>query len=275
MRLRLTCVTLVAALAGVAHAGERDFVIEHAGVGGTSEQAAPYIQKFLEYVEVAAKWPKGSSTGQFFPEPDAEFKEYLAKKKPGLGMLDPDQFLELMKKESLTPIATVVGKNQSLGHLNLVVKSPTLKTLEDLKGKTLTSTHLQSTKYLDRLVFADKIAVEKHFAKRVPAASMLKAVKAVDRGEADAALLGDEEVAALKGMSYPDLHVIWTSDALPPMPVVAFNKNVKPAEREAFAKVLLGMCADPKGGEVCKALDIEKFTPPDKAAYDAAIKAYK
>ena len=50
MKVRMMCVTLVAALTGVAQAGERDFVIEHAGVGGTSEQAAPYIQKFLEYV---------------------------------------------------------------------------------------------------------------------------------------------------------------------------------------------------------------------------------
>lgn len=72
-------------------------------------------------------------------------------------------------------------------------------------------------------------------------------------------------------MTFGDLHAIWTSGALPPMSV-SVTKRAAPADKEAIAKLLLSMCSDPKGAEVCKALDIEKFTPPDKAAYDAAAK---
>ncbi|MFI5290466.1 MAG: phosphate/phosphite/phosphonate ABC transporter substrate-binding protein [Polyangia bacterium] len=270
----MTCITLTLALASSALAGPRDFVVEHAGVGGTSEQAAPYLAKFLEYAEQTLGWPAKGSSAQFFAEPNAAFLQYLAEKKPGLGMIDPDQFLALRSKESLVLLATVYGKNQSLGHLNLVVKSPALKTLPDLKGKSLISSHLQSPKYLSKIVFAGKIDVDSYFGKLVPATSMLKAVKAVDRGEADAALLSDDEVTALKSMAYAGLHVMWTSPALPPMPVVGFAKNSSAKDRAAFAKMLLGMCADPKGGEVCKALDIEKFGPPAKAAYEAAEKRY-
>lgn len=272
--LRLTCITFALALSSAALAGPRDFVVEHAGVGGTPEQAAPYLAKFLEYAEAKLGWPAKGSAAEFFPEPDAAFKTYLAEKKPGLGMVDPDQYLALRKSESLVLIGTVFGRNQSLGHLNLVVKSPAYKSLEDLAGKTVISSHLQSPKYLDKIAFAGKINAGTYFKKLEPASSMLKGVKAVDRGQADAVLLSDEEVTALKGMAYAGLHVVWTSPALPPMPVVGFTKNSTAKDRAAFAKMLLGMCSDPQGAEVCKALDIEKFGPPAKAAYDAAVKAY-
>jgi ABC-type phosphate/phosphonate transport system substrate-binding protein len=274
----LTSITrgLVAALllaGGIAQAGPRDFVVQHAGVGGDTAQAAPYMEKFMRYAEEALGWPAGSADGQFFSEPGPA-KAYIEEKKPGFGMLDPELYLEMQKSHQLQLIATVVGKNQSHGHLNLVVKDPALKSLDDLKGKTLVSSHFQSERYLDKVVFDGKIAAKKHFDKLIPAPSMLKGVKMVDRGEAAAVLLSDEEVDALKGMAYKDLRVLWTSVALPPMSVAVFGKNVSPKDREAMKSMLPKMCSTPKGGEVCKALDIAKFTPPDKAAYDAAQKKF-
>lgn len=273
MRTALSALALTVALASPALAGPRDFVIEHAGVGGDAQQAAPYIQKFLEYAEEKLGWPKGSAKGEFFPEPNDEFMSYLAEKKPGFGMLDPDQYLALRKSHDLQVIASVQGKNQAAKTYSLLVKDPAYRSLADLAGKTLVSNHLQSERYLSKVVFDGKIDVKQHFQAK-PVASMLKAVKAVDRGEADAALLSDEEVEALKGMAYKDLKVIWTSAELPPMPVVAFGKNASAKDREAFAKMLPGMCTDPKGAEVCKALDITRFTAPEKAAYEQAARRY-
>jgi hypothetical protein len=103
---------------------------------------------------------------------------------------------------------------------------------------------------------------------------MLKGVKAVDRGEADAVLLSDAEVASISKATYPELRVVWSSAELPPMAVVAFGKNAQPKDVEAFKKMLLGMCSDAKGAEVCKDLDITKFTPPADAAYQAAQKKF-
>jgi ABC-type phosphate/phosphonate transport system substrate-binding protein len=270
MRKSLIC--LILGVAGTALAGPRDFVVEHAGVGATTEQAAPYIDQFLKYTQEKLSW--ADLKGQFFAEPDDEFKKYVETQKPGFAMIDPDQYLELAKKEQLTLLATVYGKNQSLGHLHLAAKDPALKTLEATKGKSLVSTHLQSEKFLAKVVFDGKIDPSKHFSKLEPKGSVLKVAKAVHNGEADLALLSDEEVEWLKGSPYNDVKVVWSSGALPPMSVSAFGKNAKPADREAFAKMLLGMCTDPKGAEVCKNLDITKFGPPDKAAYDAAMKKY-
>jgi ABC-type phosphate/phosphonate transport system substrate-binding protein len=256
-----------------AWAGPRDFVVEHAGVGGTSEEAAPYIEQFLKYTEAKLGWK--ALKGQFFPVPDEAFKKYLETDKPGFGMIDPDQYLELAKKYQLSLVATVEGKNQSLGHLNLAAKDPKLSSLDAMKGKSLASTHLDSPKFLSKVVFDGKIDVEKHFGKLEAKGSTLKVAKAVNNGDADLALLSDEEVAWLKSSPYTDVKVVWTSPALPPMSVVAFGKVSTAKDREAFGKMLLGMCAEPKGAEVCKNLDITKFAPPEAAVYEAAMKKYR
>jgi len=266
----LASVGLVLLVPQLALAGSRDFLIEHAGSGGTQQQAAPFVAKFLRYAEAALGWPANSVNGDFFSEP-ADALSAIAAKKPGFGMLDPDQLLELRKKESVEVLASATGKNQ-LGKLHLVVKNPAYKTLADLKGKTVVSNHLQSARFLSKVVFDGKIDVKTHFAKLTEAPGMLKGVKSVDRGEADATLLSEEELVALKGMAYPDLHVIWSSETLPPTAVVAFGKNVQAKDKDAFGKMLLKMCADPKGAPVCKELDIVKFTPP--ADYDVAQKKF-
>jgi ABC-type phosphate/phosphonate transport system substrate-binding protein len=255
-------------------AGPRDFVVQHGGAGGTTEQAAPYLDTFLRYLEKALGWPANSATGQFFPDQQGA-EAYIASKKPGFGMLDPEVWLDLRKKDDLQVIATVSGKNQTLGHYSVVVKDPAIKSLDDLKGKTLISNHLGSPRFVSKVAFDGKLDAAKHF-KLVSTASPLKGLKAVDRGEAEATLLDDEQLEHMKSLPFgASLRVIYTSPALPPMPVVALGKNSTAAEREAFAKVLFGMCGDPKGSEVCKSLQITKFSPPDKAAFDEAVRRYE
>jgi ABC-type phosphate/phosphonate transport system substrate-binding protein len=272
MRTKSILITIVA-LGSTAFAGPRDFVVEHAGVGGTSQQAEPYLAEFLKYTEAKLGWTGAKS--RFFPEPDAEFKKYLETEKPGLGMIDPDQYLELVKKEKLELLATVEGKNQSLGHLTLIAKDPALSSLEATKGKSLASTHLQSPKFLSRVAFDGKLDVDKHFGKLDPKGSALKVAKAVSNGEADLGLVSDEELAWLKTSPYSDqVKTVWSSGALPPMSVVAFGKISVAKDRDDFRKMLLSMCTDPKGADVCKSLDITKFGPPDKTSYDAAMKKY-
>lgn len=189
------CVTIgLVLVSSVALAGPRDFVVEHAGFGATVEQAKPFLEKFVDHLQASVKWPE-QPKAEFFPEPDAAFKKAVGE--AGFAMIDPDQLLELKKKDGLVPIATVVGKNQSLGHVHLVVKNPAYKTLADLDGKKVVGAHLQSPKYVEKVMMHGEAAAKK--LKLEPVATMLKAVKQVDRGEADAALLSDEEMQSLKG----------------------------------------------------------------------------
>jgi hypothetical protein len=269
-----SCMLAVSLLyAAPAFAGSHDFVIQHGGAGGSSQTAAPYIDQFLRYAEQTLKWPANSAKGEFFVT-EAEAAAFIDEKKPGFGILDAPVYLNLQKKYDLLPIASVQGQNQLSGHLSLVVKDPKLKKLGDLKGKTIVSNHLENPRFLSKIVFKGEVDAEKDF-KLVPTASPLKGLKALDRGEAEATLLDDEQLAHMKSLPFASqLKVIYTSPILPATPVVAFGKNTTPAERDAFAKMVLGMCNDAKGAEVCKALQITKFTPPDKAAYEDALRRY-
>ncbi|HZS36650.1 MAG TPA: PhnD/SsuA/transferrin family substrate-binding protein [Polyangia bacterium] len=268
----LISIIAIAGFAGVANAGPRDFIVEAAGVGGDKEAAAPYLEKFLRYIEAAAGWPPNSTSGEFAPEP-ADAIKFIESKKPGFGMFDPELWLELRKKHDLVVIATVEGVRQS-EKMVIVAKDPALKKLDDLKGKKLASTHLQSPKYLSKVVFDGKIDVATFFVLQ-PVTSMIKSVKKVAAGDADAALLTDGEwnSPTVQGIG-KELHIV-ASGKLPPTPVVVFNKVASAKDREAFEKALRKMCEDPKGADVCKQLDIKKFASPDKAAYDEAVRRYE
>ncbi len=261
-------------LSAPASAGPRDLLVQMGSVGGTTETAAAYVEMFLRYAEAALKWPAGASKGSFFPDPNGAL-DYIGKQKPGFAMMDPEIWLELRKKEDLKVLAAVHGKGIDRGKLYLVVKGDTFKTVEDLKGKTLVSNHLNSKRYISKIVFDGKIDVATHF-RLVPATSPAKGIKALERGEAEATLIDDDQLAESKSApSAAQFRVIHTSPALPSMPLVAFGKIAKKDESAALAKMVLTMCADPKGAEVCKSLRVTKFDPPDQKAIDDAIKRFE
>jgi ABC-type phosphate/phosphonate transport system substrate-binding protein len=269
MNRAIVVATLV--VSSASFAGGRDFIAEHAGAGATAENAQPYIDQFLRLAETNSGWPANSAKGAWVDDSAAAAKA-IAERKPGFAILDPEVFLELRKKEALEPIAEVKGKTFNKGHYSLIVKDPALKSLADLKGKKLSSNHLASPKYISKVAFGGKIDVDKHFT-LIKTAQPSKPIKAVARGEADAALIDDEQLAQMKELA-PELKVIWTSPALPSTPVVAFTKNATPADRAAFAKALPKLCNDPKGKPVCESMFIDSFAPVDKAAFEAAAKKY-
>lgn len=269
--MKRAIVITIVAFCGAAFAGGRDFIAEHAGAGANAQNAQPYIDQFLRITEQMTGWPANSAKGEWVDDGKSAEKA-IAERKPGFAILDPEVFLELRKKDALEPIAEVKGKTFNKGHYNIVVKDPALKTIADLKGKKLSSNHLSSTKYVNKVAFEGKLDVDKEFVVQ-KTAQPSKPIKAVERGEADAALIDDEQLAQMKELA-PDLKVIWTSPALPPTPVVAFTKNATAADRAAFAKALPTLCADAKGKPVCESMFIDKFAPVDKAAFAEAAKRY-
>jgi ABC-type phosphate/phosphonate transport system substrate-binding protein len=269
--MRRTIAIVVVGICGTAFAGGRDFIAEHAGAGATAENAQPYLDQFLRITESMTGWPANSAKGEWVDDMKGAEKA-IAERKPGFAILDPELFFELRKKEALEPIGEVKGKTFNKGHYSLVVKDAALKTLADLKGKKVSSNHFASPKYVSKVAFEGKTDVEKDFT-MVKATAPSKPLKDVEAGRADAALIDDEQLAAMKEIA-PDLKVIWTSPALPPTPVVAFTKNATAADRAAFAKALPKLCEDKKGKDVCDSMFIDKFTAVDKSAFSAAEKRY-
>lgn len=255
-------------LAVPAFAGPRDVLVELSGAGATKELAQSYVDMFLRYAETNLSWSANGSKGTF-EDNGASAIAALKSLKPGFAMLDPDVYLALRKEYALQMIATVSGPPMDRGHLSVVVKGDTVKTLDDLKGKTLSATNATSPRYLSKIVFGGKLDAATHFTlKKASTATAPK--KALDRGEADAALLDDAQVKNL----LPGMRVIFTSAPLPPTPFVAVGKNAKKEDIAAVGKMVQSMCGDPKGAEVCKALQITSFGPVDAKANDDAIKQF-
>ncbi len=254
-------------------AGPHDFVIETTGMGGTAEVAAPFVDQFLRHLETVLGWPEKSTAGQFFSD-RAGTIGHIESAKPGIGMIEPDLWLDLHKKHALTVVASITGPRQAIGHLSVVVKDLKYKTLGDLKGQVLTSNHLESPRFLSKIVFDGKLDAATFF-KLQQTPSPLRGLKAVDRGEAAATLLDDMQTAQLQTLPFASsLRVLYKSEVLPAVPVVAFGKNITPADRDQIAQAMIGVCKSEKGAAVCKALQIEAIVAPDKRIYDSAMRRY-
>ncbi|MEO6954604.1 MAG: PhnD/SsuA/transferrin family substrate-binding protein [Polyangia bacterium] len=261
-----------ALLAPQAHAASNDIIVESAASGGTAETAKPYLDQFSAYAQkVLTGWKP--ITASFFS--DAKSAQVgIAQAHPGFGLMDIDLFLEIREKEELVVLAQVEGAIHNRGHLHVIVKDPAIKTIDDLKGKTIISNQIQSPKFLSKAVFGGKYDAEKFFVLK-PTPSPLKGLKAVDRGEAAATIVDDAQLAGMKMLPFAaSLRTLYSSPAIPSSPFVAFGKVAKPEERIAMQKMLYGMCSDPKGAEVCKSLQVKKFEKPDIAAYNDTIKRY-
>lgn len=266
-------------------AGPKDFMVYAPGMGGNEKQAKPYLDTFLRELEKAMSWPAGSADGAYFEEPKAA-QTYIDNKQPGYGMISPAMYLDLAcQKTGVEPVATVVAgagggdaqaaqAGMSAGKYHVVVKEGTATDLKGLEGKKLISNHLEDKRFVSNVVFGGKIDADKHF-KLESTNSPVKPFKSVDRGTADAALVDDAQLQNMKTLPFgKSLKVVYSSEALPPFPVVSFGKVVKAAERDQMKKVLLGLCATSSGGRVCKSLSIKKFDPVDAKAFKSALDLY-
>ena len=249
-----------------ARAGDKDFVIYAPGFGASASQAKPYLDKFAALIEQRLGWKSGSANLAFLDDAKA-VADYIDKQKPGYGLLPPSYFLELScRKVATTPLAAVVGlssASSSLGKWHVVVKDGTVKDLAGLKGKRLASNHLQDARFVSQVVFAGKVAVDKEFVLK-PTNSPITPFKWVDRGEADAALVDDAQLAHMKTLPFgKSLVVVFSSEQLPPVPIVSFDKVSKPADRAALKKAITEMCASADGKPICKEMQVTRFESID------------
>jgi ABC-type phosphate/phosphonate transport system substrate-binding protein len=268
----------LAASPAAARAGEKDFVIYAPGMGASASQAKPYLDKFGALLEKQMGWKPGSANLTYLDDPKA-VSDYIEQQKPAFGLLPPADFLDLScRKVALQPLAAVVllssASSSSSGRWHVVVKDGTAKNLEGLKGKKLGSNHLQDPRYVSRVVFGGKFDAAKDFVLK-PTNSPITPFKWVDRGEAEAALVDDAQLAHMKTLPFAkSLVVVFSSEELPPAPIVAFEKAARPADRAALRKAVTAMCSTADGEPICKEMQVTRFQPVDAKTYAAASQLY-
>lgn len=262
------------ALAAPASAGEKDFIIYAPGVGGTVDTARPFIDAFCRYIEKARGWPAGSSNGLYI-EDAKEAAHAVEERKPGFGLIPAWMDLDLAcGKDAPEPIAAVDGiAGMSNGaRFHIVVKKGGAKSLEELKGKSLISNHVQNHKYVSRVLLGGKVDIDTFFKTVKDVKSPVRPFKELLSGASDAALLSDEQLKNKPADA--ELVTVYSSAPQAPFPLVAFPSQVKGPERDAVRKVLAEMCGKPDGKLVCASLQITRFIPLDPTAYRAAVQQY-
>lgn len=275
MRTRIfvsTLIVLSSVLAErAAHAGPHDVAILVTRMGGDTASAQPYVDRFLRILEKGVGWQAGSAKGSFITSRKAlvAFRDSAS---PGIGMMDPPAYFELQKEWGLRPLLQVESAELVSTKMHVVVKGHGIRTLADLQGKRVWTTLGDYPRYLSKVVLNGQVDAGSAWGlKQIGQA--LKGVRGVIRGDCDATLLDDEQFTKAKEIAGgAELRAIYSSPALPQIPVVEFGTGLPEKERHAFVKTLLDMCSSPSGAPVCKEMHITRFAPLDKAVFAAAQK---
>ena len=192
---------------------------------------------------------------------------YVARTQPGIGILEPPLYFEYRQTWQLQIILQAESRDLVADRLHVVVRDPAIKGLADLKGRRLWTTLADYPRYLSRVVLDGHVDAASHFAlTRVHNA--LAGARGVLRGDCDAAILDDDQLARAKEMEGgKNLRTIYDSPALPPLPVVIFGAALTAEERQALARALIGMSGTSEGAAICRKMHIARFSEPDTALF--------
>ena len=102
----------------------------------------------------------------------------------------------------------------------------------------------------------------------------LRALRAVARGKADAAIVGRAVVEHMGELDFAsELRVIHTSKPVPPPAVVVMGEGVQHAAE--LKQVLVGICGRPDGVELCKSLTLKAVKAASDKDYKPLLERYK
>lgn len=262
--------TLLAALALTplaADAGEsvNILILKEHGVGSASS-AQGYVDKLVAHVARQNSW--AAASGKYVTSRSAG-KTYIKESSPHFGILSLGAFLDLRAANKLEVIgsAEVAGG----GGRQYYIVSASQTSLAGCKGKTLGTDHGDDARFIDKVVGKSDFSLSDFTVEdtRRP----MKTVNAVARGEVDCALIDDAQHAGMARVDGGDaLEVVWTSEKLPPMVVVAFP-SAPAAEKRGFASKLGSVCSG-DGASACKEVGLSSLSKAGESAYADVIADY-
>ncbi len=272
-RTGASAVALVLALsqASPALAGPRDFVLSMSGFLGTTEQAAPVLEGLFRHLEKSLGWPERSITGSYHPDAAAGL-EAIRRVQPGFALVTHEMYAAHRGPMKMQVIGGMRLADGALSRYHVVVKSAGgPASLAALAGKSIASPHLQEERFAERIIFGGGLGLGGAGAKAVDVRAPLSALRKVVRGEADAAVVDEPVARQLSTLPFgSELRVLHASERLPPLPVVALPRAT-PADRQAMARALLGLCSGGEGAALCRSLRLEGVEAASDATYAGLV----
>ncbi len=240
-------------------------VLKEHGVGSAA-QAQPYVDKLMLIAAKQAGWSgaKGS-----YQTTRTAAEKYITDNKPSYGIFSLAAFLGLKDKHKLEVIGQVSSSRAGGQQYHLVSKNAA--DAAGCKGKGLATDHADDTKFVNNVVFAQKMKLSEFTL--VSTTRPIQTIKKVVAGEAECALIDDAQFAELANVEgAKDLKSVWKSDKLPAMAIVAFP-TASADERKGFQNAFGKIC-EGDGKEVCKEVGISAMKSAATTDYQTVITAY-
>ncbi len=256
----------LALVAGDAAAGDEVpvLILKEQGVGSAAT-AQGYVDSLMVHLARANGW--SAAKGAYHTK-RAAAKTYIEAAKPHYGIMSLGAFLAMRGALGLQ----IVGEAEieGGGGLQYYVVSKTHRDLAACKGKTLATNHGGDAPFIDDVVGNGALTLGDFTV--VTTTRPVQTLKKVISGEAECALIDDAQMGELANLTGgADVHPVWLSATLPPMPIVAFGSAPKDGVK-AFKAALASVCTG-EGGKACAAAGIKALRSSDGAAYEAAIAA--
>jgi ABC-type phosphate/phosphonate transport system substrate-binding protein len=275
--MRKTCFIIIAGLLAsfTANAAPNPEVIVVCYPGGVvnAKDANSAMSSMLRVVERTGEWPKNSFNSLFTAKSD-ECKKLMAENKPKFAITSLGLYLALRSRYNLVPVVQPKIKGRTSERYRVVAQKGKYKSLDELKGHTLGGTVLEGQAYISKIVFAGKYDSASFFVLK-PSRQAIRALRALDKGELDAVILNEQQFSGLSSLHLQTpFDVLFTSEAIPLMGVVANSTTTTAEERARFGKALEAMCTDAEGKKLCDLFGVEAFVPVEPAVFEPMIKLW-
>jgi hypothetical protein len=253
-------------LAAVAPAADDPltFVLIQPGSPGSSEEAAPLMARWADYV--SAHLPgRPPITGLYLNSTDRAMN-VLSQIKPRFAVVTLPYYLEHRRRRNFQPqlISRPGGKAEDQYRL-LVAAANSVTAWQALTGD-VAGTLCHTADAVALLMFQQSAATLPFQCQ--PTDRLLRAMRQVIRGELSGLLVTDEQFTSL--LALPEgkqLRVLHASEPLPPPLVVTLGRP--DGVQHAIIQILLGMKDDPTANELLTELRTDGFGPVDLALIDA------
>lgn len=202
----------------------------------------------------------------YFFKKKVDLERFMTENKVTFGIFSQMYIVENYKKLNFEPILIVQKEGQPYYRKVILVRADSgYETLDDLKGKTLSTTALgeDNIPFLNKVVFRDEINVSEHFGKMQIVDSANSAIMAVLYKQADAAAANYLNFVFLKELNPQvdkQLKSIYTS-ARTPLPGFVYFKDNCPTElRDKASQEMLVMHENPIGQQTMLAFQVEAWS---------------
>lgn len=243
----------------------RLFVLrEHGGTSATLAQ--PYLDRFIALTAAQNGWPAAQGT---YLTTRAAAEEFIRTARPHYAILSLPAFLALRETQGLEVIGRVELSLSGGRRYHLISRNAA--DLSGCRGQPLATNHADDPRFVERVI-ADGQFVLSDFrlhATRRP----IQTTRELLDGKVVCALVDDVQLAAIDRLPEADgVRVVWSSDELPQMVVVALP--TAPAQaRQSFQANLPRLCAE-AGKEICAEVGIVSLSTSDVGDYARVVTAY-